>query len=129
MLSRWELEAKESAKAFVGASTLRDEESARFKRELVLVTKERDFKCARTRDQVGDGHHRDHDPGNPTLPVRGAESVQQVGAGLWPMHHRPNRHTLIRVVEMAVWQRWGDGSVILHSDHGSQFVSGTTSAF
>lgn len=30
---------------------------------------------------------------------------------------------VIRAVEMAIWQRQGDWSVILHSDRGSQFTS------
>lgn len=41
----------------------------------------------------------------------------------WSMHHRQDRHMVIRAVEMAVWQRKGDGAVVLHSDRGSQFVS------
>ena len=42
----------------------------------------------------------------------------------WSMHHRQDRQMVIRAVEMAVWQRQGDGPVILHSDRGSQFRSG-----
>jgi len=41
----------------------------------------------------------------------------------WSMHHRQDRHMVIRAVEMAIWQRQGDWSVILHSDRGSQFTS------
>lgn len=41
----------------------------------------------------------------------------------WSMHHRQDRHMVIRAVEMAVWQREGGWSVILHSDRGSQFTS------
>lgn len=41
----------------------------------------------------------------------------------WSMHHRQDRHMVIRAVEMAVWQRQGGWSVILHSDRGSQFAS------
>jgi len=41
----------------------------------------------------------------------------------WSMHHRQDRQTVIRAVEMAVWQRQGGWSVILHSDRGSQFRS------
>lgn len=41
----------------------------------------------------------------------------------WSMHHRQDRHMVIRAVEMAVWQRQGGWSVILHSDRGSQFTS------
>ena len=41
----------------------------------------------------------------------------------WSMHHRQDRHMVIRAVEMAVWQRQGAASVILHSDRGSQFTS------
>ncbi len=38
----------------------------------------------------------------------------------WSMHHR---QVMIRAMEVAIWQRRGDWSVILHSDHGSQFTS------
>ena len=41
----------------------------------------------------------------------------------WSMHHRQDRHMVIRAVESAVWQREGGWSVILHSDRGSQFTS------
>lgn len=41
----------------------------------------------------------------------------------WSMHHRQDRHMVIRAVEMAVGQRQGGWSVILHSDRGSQFTS------
>ena len=41
----------------------------------------------------------------------------------WSMHHRQDRHMVIRAVEMAIWQRQTHGSVILHSDRGSQFTS------
>lgn len=41
----------------------------------------------------------------------------------WSMHHRQGRQMVIRAVEMAVWQRHGDWSVILHSDRGGQFRS------
>ena len=41
----------------------------------------------------------------------------------WSMHHRQDRQMVIRAVEMAVWQRQGGWSVILHSDRGSQFRS------
>jgi len=41
----------------------------------------------------------------------------------WSMHHRQDRQMVIRAVEMAVWQRQGSWSVILHSDRGSQFRS------
>ena len=44
VLTRWVREAAAgSSKAFVGTGTPRDEELARLKRELVRVTKERDF--------------------------------------------------------------------------------------
>ena len=42
----------------------------------------------------------------------------------WSMHHRQDRQMVIRAVEMAIWQRQGEWSVILHSDRGSQFRSG-----
>jgi putative transposase len=42
----------------------------------------------------------------------------------WSMHHRQDRQMVLRAVEMAVWQRQGDGPVVLHSDRGSQFRSG-----
>lgn len=41
----------------------------------------------------------------------------------WSMHHRQDRQMVIRAVEMAIWQRHGGWSVILHSDRGSQFRS------
>jgi len=41
----------------------------------------------------------------------------------WSMHRRQDRQMVIRAVEMAVWLRQGDWSVILHSDRGSQFRS------
>jgi putative transposase len=41
----------------------------------------------------------------------------------WSMHHRQDRQMVIRAVEMAIWQRQGGWSVILHSDRGSQFRS------
>ena len=34
----------------------------------------------------------------------------------WSMHHRQDRQMVLRAVEMAVWQRQGSRSVILHSD-------------
>ena len=42
----------------------------------------------------------------------------------WSMHHRQDRHMVMRAVEMAVWQRQETASVILHSDRGCQFTSG-----
>lgn len=47
----------------------------------------------------------------------------------WSMHHRQDHHMITRAVEMAVWQRRGDWSVILHSDRGSQFTSGDYQRF
>jgi putative transposase len=47
----------------------------------------------------------------------------------WSMHHRQDRHMVIRAVEMAIWQREGGWSVILHSDRGSQFISGDYQRF
>ena len=47
----------------------------------------------------------------------------------WSMHHRQDRQMVIRAVEMAIWQRQGDWSVILHSDRGSQFRSGDYQRF
>ncbi len=41
----------------------------------------------------------------------------------WSLHHRQDRQMVIQAVEMAVWQRQGRWSVILHSDRGSQFRS------
>lgn len=45
----------------------------------------------------------------------------------WAMHDRQDRHMVIRAVEMAVWQRQEASEVIMHSDPGCQFTSGTTS--
>ena len=42
----------------------------------------------------------------------------------WSMHHRQDRRMVMRAVEMAVWQKQGRESSILHSDRGSQFTSG-----
>lgn len=36
---------------------------------------------------------------------------------------------VMRAVEMAIWQRQGGWSVILHSDRGSQFLSGDYQAY
>lgn len=47
----------------------------------------------------------------------------------WSMHHRQDRQMVIRAVEMAVWQRQGGWSVILHSDRGCQFTSGDYQRF
>ena len=47
----------------------------------------------------------------------------------WSMHHRQDRQLVIRAVEMAIWQRQGDYSVIMHSDRGSQFRSGDYQKF
>ena len=45
------------------------------------------------------------------------------------MHHRQDRQMVIRAVEMAIWQRQGDYSVIMHSDRGSLFRSGDYQKF
>ena len=42
----------------------------------------------------------------------------------WSMHHRQDRHMVMRAVEMAVWQRQEQHNVVLHSDRGTQFTSG-----
>jgi len=47
----------------------------------------------------------------------------------WSMHHRQDRQMVIRAVEMAIWQRQGRWSVILHSDRGCQFRSGDYQGF
>ncbi len=47
----------------------------------------------------------------------------------WSMHHRQDRHMVVRAVQMAVWQRSGTSEVILHSDRGGQFISGTYQNF
>ncbi len=47
----------------------------------------------------------------------------------WSMHHRQDRHMVVRAVQMAVWQRSGSADVILHSDRGGQFISGTYQKF
>ena len=36
---------------------------------------------------------------------------------------------VVRAVQMAVWQREGSSEVILHSDRGGQFISGTYQKF
>lgn len=47
----------------------------------------------------------------------------------WSMHHRQDRHMVVRAVQMAVWQREGSSEVILHSDRGGQFISGDYQKF
>ncbi len=47
----------------------------------------------------------------------------------WSMHHRQDRHMVVRAVQMAVWQRQGGSVVILHSDRGGQFISGDYQRF
>lgn len=47
----------------------------------------------------------------------------------WSMHHRQDRHMVVRAVQMAVWQRLGGAETILHSDRGGQFISGTYQKF
>lgn len=47
----------------------------------------------------------------------------------WSMHHRQDRHMVIRAVEMAIWQRQEKHNVILHSDRGTQFTSGDYQRF
>lgn len=47
----------------------------------------------------------------------------------WSMHHRQDRHMVVRAVQMAVWQRQSNSEVILHSDRGGQFISGTYQKF
>jgi hypothetical protein len=47
----------------------------------------------------------------------------------WSIHHRQDRHMVVRAVQMAVWQRSGSSEVILHSDRGGQFISGTCQKF
>lgn len=42
----------------------------------------------------------------------------------WSMHHRQDRHMVMRAVEMAIWQREERHEVILHSDRGAQYTSG-----
>ena len=36
---------------------------------------------------------------------------------------------VVRAVQMAVWQRMGGSELILHSDRGGQFISGTYQTF
>ena len=47
----------------------------------------------------------------------------------WSMHYRQDRHMVVRAVQMAVWQRTGGSEIILHSDRGGQFISGTYQKF
>ena len=47
----------------------------------------------------------------------------------WSMRHRQARQRVRNAVEMAVWQRQGGGSVILHADRGRQFRSGDYQRF
>ena len=43
----------------------------------------------------------------------------------WSMHHRQDRRMAVRAVQAAAWQREGENEVILHSDRGGRFISGT----
>lgn len=47
----------------------------------------------------------------------------QRGVG-WSTRHRQNRQMVIRVLQMALWQRRGMQARILRSDRGSQFRGG-----
>ena len=47
----------------------------------------------------------------------------------WSMHHRQDRHMVVRALQMAVWQRQGTAEVIVHSDRGCQFTSGAYQKF
>jgi putative transposase len=47
----------------------------------------------------------------------------------WSMHHRQDRHMVVRAVHVAVWQRSGSSEIILHSDRAGQFISGTSQKF
>lgn len=47
----------------------------------------------------------------------------------WSMHHGQDRHMVVRAIQAAVWQREGENEVILHSDRGGQFISGTYQKF
>ncbi|MGB8716800.1 MAG: IS3 family transposase [Rhodanobacteraceae bacterium] len=47
----------------------------------------------------------------------------------WSMHHRQDRHMVVRALQMAVWQRQGTAKVIVHSDRGCQFTSGAYQKF
>jgi len=41
----------------------------------------------------------------------------------WPMSHRMEKQLVMQAVLMALWQKGHKGSVILHSDRGSQYTS------
>ena len=41
----------------------------------------------------------------------------------WRMHHRQDRKIVLNAIGMAVWQRHGERSVIVHSNRGSPFRS------
>ena len=41
----------------------------------------------------------------------------------WCMHYRQDRQIVLNAIGMAVWQRHGEGSVIVHSNRGSPFRS------
>ena len=47
----------------------------------------------------------------------------------WSMSPQQDRHLVLKVVLMAVWQRESKESVILHSDRGAQFTSGEYQVF
>ena len=57
-----------------------------------------------------------------------ALNMYQLVVGL-SMHDRQDRYMVVRAVQMAVWRRSGSSEIILHSDRGGQFISGTYQKF
>jgi len=123
LLSRWKREADAKGfEAFGGTDKPRDEELARLKRELARVKKERDFMALEPESKwVTDITEFRTGEGKLYLCVV-IDLFSNIVMGC-SMHHRQDRQMVIRAVEMAVWQRHGDRSVILHSDRGGQFRS------
>lgn len=71
---------------------------------------------------MGHGHHEDSATLEGKLFLCVVLDLYSKLAIGWSIIHRQDRQMVIRAVEMAIWQRYGDWSVILHSDRDSQFT-------
>lgn len=87
------------------------------KHELVELVRKSDSSCRQVALEAGV---------NPALFDLYSKSKMVQG---WSLHHRQDRHMVVRAVKMAVWQREGDSEVILHSDRDGQFISGDNQKF
>ena len=64
-----------------------------------------------------------------TLYLRVVLDLFSKRAAGWSMHHRQDRHMVVRAVQRTLWQQSGSSDVILHSDHRGKFISGTYQKF